>query len=184
VLDRLRQPSPGPTPASRPHPVAAPGAEHPRHGRPTRGGRGSGSRQFADAVRRESYLGLCPGPAGIGKTLSARRYTHWDTAEPLIAHQYRPLGDDELALVLSRHWPKLGLTLDLTDLTDFTDAHAVAAVSRITRGNVRLVHRLVVQIERIMEINDMTVITGDVVETARSTLVIGDTWRPQAVTAS
>ena len=30
----------------------------------------------------------------------------------------------------------------------------------------------------------MTVITSDVVETARSTLVLGDTQRPQAVTAS
>jgi len=47
------------------------------------------------------------------------------------AHQYnRPLGDDELAFVLTRHWKRLGLTLDLTD---FTDAQAVAAVGRITR---------------------------------------------------
>ncbi len=252
--------------------------------------------EFADAVRRESYIGLCFGPAGVGKTLSARRYSHWDAAEPLLeqwgprqdsdatvyaslarsravfytpttsstprqldkdldvlfkrveacidqhvrrdqthvagptpryvdllvvdeadrlsapalehlrdrfdrrplgllligmpgidkrlsrypqlysrigfAHQYRPLGDDELAFVLSRHWRKLGLTLDLTD---FTDAQAVAAVSRVTRGNFRLVHRLFVQIERVMKINDLTVITSDVVDTARSTLVIGDT---------
>ncbi len=249
--------------------------------------------EFADAVRRESYIGLCFGPAGVGKTLSARRYTHWDSAEPLLeqwgprsdsdanvyaslarsravfytptttstlrqvdkdldvlfnrvdicidedvrrdhthlkggpphhvdllvvdeadrlsppalehlrdrfdrrplgllligmpgidkrlsrypqlysrigfAHQYRPLGDDELAFVLSRHWRKLGLTLDLTD------AQAVSAVGRITRGNFRLVHRLFVQIERVLKINDLTVITSDVIEAARSTLVIGDT---------
>jgi hypothetical protein len=36
------------------------------------------------------------------------------------------------------------------------------------------VHRLFVQIERVLKINDLTVITSDVVETARSTLVIGD----------
>ncbi len=41
--------------------------------------------------------------------------------------------------------------------------------------NFRLVHRLFVQIERVLKINDLTVITSDVVETARSTLVIGDT---------
>jgi hypothetical protein len=36
--------------------------------------------------------------------------------------------------VLTRHWKRLGLTLDLDD---FTDAQAVAAVGRITRGNFR-----------------------------------------------
>jgi len=87
------------------------------------------------------------------------------------AHQYRTLGDDELAFVLTRHWAKLGLTLDLTD---FTDAQAVAAVGRITRGNFRLVHRLFAQVTRIMKINNLAVITSDVIETARGTLVIGE----------
>jgi len=225
--------------------------------------------EFADAVRRETFIGLCYGPAGVGKTLSARRYARWDKVEDLLldwgrrehsdaavyatlartrtafytptttctpkqlerdlnqlldrinicvaqhrraqtdppiqqpfhhqgtpqvvdllivdeaerltqpslehlrdrfdrratgllligmpgidrslsrhpqlysrigfAHQYRTLGDDELAFVLTRHWAKLGLTLDLSD---FTDAQAVASVGRITRGNFRLVHRL------------------------------------------
>ena len=60
------------------------------------------------------------------------------------AHQYRTVGDDELAFVLTRHWAKLGLTLDLTD------SQAVAAVGRITRGNFRLVHRLFAQVARVM----------------------------------
>jgi hypothetical protein len=253
--------------------------------------------EFAEAVRKHRYVGLCYGAAGVGKTLSARRYAHWDVAGPLIeawngcgrskekkinevlarsrtvfhtptvlgtlrdlkdtlgehidrvdtcidthvhrdakgprvvtheefhvemlifdeaerlsvtalefirdifdrrgvgviligmpgmekrlsrypqlysrvgfAHHYRPLQGDELSFVLTRHWRKLGLALDEAD---FTDTQAVASIARITGGNFRLLHRLFVQIERILKINGLSVITDDVVEAARSTLVIG-----------
>jgi DNA transposition AAA+ family ATPase len=256
--------------------------------------------EFADAVRRHGYIGLCYGPAGVGKTLSARRYARWDTAgawleewgprdperdaaaqsalaqaravfytpdsslttvkvldsdlntltfrtdlwisehvnpehvarprshrdapyvELIIvdeaerlrpqalghlrarfdrsragliligmpgiekrlarypqlysrigfAHHYQPLGQDELTFVLTRHWRQFGLELDTAD---FSDAQAIAAIARITGGNFRLIHRLFVQIERILRINELTSVTSDVVEVARSTLVIGDT---------
>jgi len=88
------------------------------------------------------------------------------------AHHYRPLQGDELTFVLTRHWRKLGLSLDCAD---FTDTQAIATISRITSGNFRLLHRLFVQIERVLRINELNVITEDVVEAARSTLVIGAT---------
>lgn len=88
------------------------------------------------------------------------------------AHEYRPLAHEELRFVLQRRWRNLGHTLDPDD---FTDAQALAAIARITRGNFRLVDRLFTQIERIMKINDLNTITDDVVEAARSTLVIGIT---------
>jgi DNA transposition AAA+ family ATPase len=247
--------------------------------------------EFVEAVRTHRYIGLCYGAAGVGKTLSARRYAHWDLAGPLIetwqrrdpsraqvnaalarsrtvfhtpavlgsvrnlratlddhiarvemciddylhrdvkgcrivkyqnlvellifdeterlstpalefirdtfdrtgvgviligmpgmekrlvrypqlysrvgfAHHDRPLQGDELTFVLTRHWRKLGLTLDGAD---FTDAQAIASIARITGGNFRLLHRLFVQIERILKINGLSVITDDVVEAARST---------------
>lgn len=72
-------------------------------------------------------------------------------------------------LVLSRHWRTLGLA---RDLNDFTDAQAVATIAR---GNFRLVHRLFVQIARVLKTNELTVTTSDLVEAARCTLAIGDT---------
>ena len=253
--------------------------------------------EFANAIRTHRTIGLCVGPAGVGKTLSARRHANWDLAEPLLqtwgprepsdetvyaalarsrtvfhtptvggtlrelrkdldlltsrvdicikqhgsptsdgkcfvsrdsmveliiideaerlstsavehlrdvfdrtniglmligmpgiekrlarypqlysrvgfAHHYRPLQGDELTFVLTRHWRKLGLSLDHAD---FTDTQAIAAISRITSGNFRLLHRLFMQMERILHINALSVITEDVVEAARSTLVIGAT---------
>ena len=253
--------------------------------------------EFANAIRTHRTIGLCFGPAGVGKTLSARRHANWDLAEPLLqtwgprepsdetvyaalarsrtvfhtptvggtlrelrkdldlltsrvdicikqhgsptsdgkcfvsrdslveliiideaerlstsavehlrdvfdrtniglmligmpgiekrlarypqlysrvgfAHHYRPLQGDELTFVLTRHWRKLGLSLDHAD---FTDTQAIATISRITSGNFRLLHRLFMQMERILHINALSVITEDVVEAARSTLVIGAT---------
>ncbi len=257
--------------------------------------------EFANAVRRSTTIGLCFGPAGVGKTLSARRYTHWDLCHELLtdwgartendakiyaalarrrtvlytpsvltttkvlkqeldlaiartnicitqhlessdtdrrdlwghkyrknhvqlvivdeserlgptamellrdrydrdnialiligmpglekqfthypqfysrvgfAHQYRPLGNDELLFVLQRHWRNLGKTLDPDD---FTDAQAIAAIARVTRGNFRLLERLFPQIERVLKINQLDTITNDVIEAAQGTLVIGIT---------
>jgi DNA transposition AAA+ family ATPase len=251
--------------------------------------------EFANAVRKHRYIGVCHGPAGVGKTLSARRYARWDLVESMLvewgareasdaqvnaalarsrtvfytptvgitlrelrkdlpllisradisielhvkpaglsasrrrpnhvqliiideaerlsvtaleylrdlfdrdgialvligmpgidkrlsrypqlysrvgfAHSYRPLQDEELKFVLTRRWRQLGLELDDAD---FTDAQAVALIVRITGGNFRLVHRLFVQISRVLRINELNTITSEVVEAARSVLVIGD----------
>jgi len=88
------------------------------------------------------------------------------------AHHYRPLQGGGLAFVLTRHWRRLGLALDDTD---FTNAQAIASIARITGGNYRLLHFLFVQIGRIPKINGLSIDTDDVVEAARSTLVIGAT---------
>lgn len=87
------------------------------------------------------------------------------------SHRYRALGREELLFVLDRHWRRLGRTLDPED---FTDAQAIAAIERITRGNFRLLERLFPQITRVLKINQLEIITDDVIEAAASILVIGN----------
>jgi DNA transposition AAA+ family ATPase len=72
--------------------------------------------------------------------------------------------------VLTHHWRTLRLELAVED---FTHTEAIASVARITNGNFRLVNRLFAQIKRILEINKLTTITREVIETARECLVIG-----------
>ncbi len=84
-------------------------------------------------------------------------------------HHYRPLSAREQAFVLARHWPDL----HLGDTTDFATSEAVAAITRITSGNFRLTFRLIAQIQRVMDINQLTLVTKEVAEAARESLVIG-----------
>jgi DNA transposition AAA+ family ATPase len=248
--------------------------------------------EFCDAVRRDRYIGLCYGPPGVGKTLSARYYSRWDTIGPALdqvrllearastiadntrtvfytptvhntpraieqdvrelhhalgwaidrilhpdrdlndlvrhrddhteliivdeadrlknpslealrdhhdrtgvgliligmpgierrlarypqlysrvgfLHHYQPLSADEQTFVLARRWPNL----HLDDPEDFTTTEARAAIIRITNGNFRLTTRLMAQIHRIMEINQLRTVTSEVVDAARESLVIG-----------
>ena len=45
---------------------------------------------------------------------------------------------------------------------------------RMAGGNFRLIQRLLSQIERVLDINDLADITKEVVETARKSLIIGE----------
>jgi hypothetical protein len=72
--------------------------------------------------------------------------------------------------VLARRWPELGLQ---EGSDGFTTHEARAAILRITNGNFRLTSRLVAQIRRIMEINQISTLTSGVVDAARESLVIG-----------
>ena len=51
-------------------------------------------KEFANAVRKEHTIGICHGDAGIGKTLSARRYAHWDTLGAYI-DEWGPRTEDD-----------------------------------------------------------------------------------------
>jgi hypothetical protein len=55
------------------------------------------------------------------------------------------------------------------------EADVLAAIIRITGGNFRLLHRLLTQIARLVEINALSRVTQEVVDAARDSLVIGTT---------
>jgi DNA transposition AAA+ family ATPase len=115
-----------------------------------------------------SGLGLVLiGMPGIEKRLA--RYPQLYSRVGFV-HHFKPLSGEEIQFVLQHKWQQLGLALDLSD---FTDAEAAASIRRITSGNFRLVQRLLSQVERVLQINELRFITKEVVETARELLIIG-----------
>jgi DNA transposition AAA+ family ATPase len=85
-------------------------------------------------------------------------------------HEFKPLSREEVRQLLQeRWWPALAPMPD----GGIADEESIAAIIRITGGNFRLLHRLLTQIGRVLEINKLEKVTLPVVEAARESLVIG-----------
>ncbi len=123
--------------------------------------------QLRDLYDRNGLGLVLIGMPGIEKRLA--RYPQLYSRVGFV-HQYRTLSPEEMRFILVHKWEQLGLALNPDD---FTDAAAIAAIARTTGGNFRLIQRLFTQIERILQINDLKLITKEVVEAARENLVIG-----------
>lgn len=125
--------------------------------------------QIRDIYDRSQIGIVLIGMPGIEKRLS--RYPQLYSRVGFV-HHYRPLSASEMESVLPVKWQQLRVPY-VPD--DRQQKEAVATIMRITGGNFRLIHRLFMQIERIMEINQLHTITKEVVETARESLIIGIT---------
>jgi DNA transposition AAA+ family ATPase len=109
------------------------------------------------------------GMPGLEKRLS--RYPQLYSRVGFV-HAFRPLSATQVRELLQRQWVPAGVTLPEEGVTD---EEARAAIIRVTGGNFRLLHRLLTQIARLMEINALPTITRHIVEAARESLVIGTT---------
>ncbi len=85
-------------------------------------------------------------------------------------HAFRPLSAAQVRDLLQRKWVPSGMALPEEGIAD---EEARAAIIRVTGGNFRLLHRLLTQIARLVEINALQTVTSHVVEAARESLVIG-----------
>jgi DNA transposition AAA+ family ATPase len=123
--------------------------------------------QLRDLYDRLHFGLVLIGQPGLEKTLA--RYPQLYSRVGF-AHQFRVLSEDETRWLLGQRWSHLGMNIRVDD---FTDQEALAAIIRITGGNFRVIHRRLLQIERILEINHLQTVTKEVVEKARERLVLG-----------
>lgn len=65
-------------------------------------------------------------------------------------HEFRPLAASEVEGLLERSWTPPGVTLPDSGLTP----EVVARIVRMTGGNLRLITRLLEQVERVLNVND------------------------------
>jgi len=107
------------------------------------------------------------GMPGIEKRLS--RYPQLYSRVGFV-HAFRPLSAAQVRDLLQRKWVPSGVALPKEGIAD---EEARTAIIRVTGGNFRLLHRLLTQIARLVEINALQTVTSQVVEAARESLVIG-----------
>jgi DNA transposition AAA+ family ATPase len=84
-------------------------------------------------------------------------------------HEFRPLDATQMQELLEKRWTPDGVTLPDEQLIP----EVLASLIRMTGGNFRLLTRLLTQIERVLSVNNLHLVSTAVVEAARDSLVIG-----------
>jgi len=79
-------------------------------------------------------------------------------------HEFKALSKDEMTYIIDRHLNQLNTKIKLENFDDFETMNSVI---RITKGNFRILTRLFQQLERLMQINNVSSINTELVNTAR-----------------
>lgn len=118
-----------------------------------------------DLFDRQSTGLILIGMPGIEKRMS--RYPQLYSRIGFV-HEFRPLSAQAVRQLLEGGWRP-----HHTNGLGKIEPEAIASMIHITGGNFRLLQRLLVQSERILQINQMKTVTRQVIESARESLLIG-----------
>ena len=108
------------------------------------------------------------GMPGIEKRLS--RYAQLYSRIGFV-HEFKAINKEEMKFLFEQKWQELGRQFDKET---FVDVEAMNEIIKITHGNFRLINRIFDQMQRLMQINNLTVLTKELVDAAKNCLVIGD----------
>ena len=106
-----------------------------------------------DLYDRYGFGLILMGMPGLEKKLA--RYPQFYSRIGFV-HEFKPLREAEMRLVAAKHAATFGIAFDPDSLEGI---EALAAVIRLTRGNLRLVERLLAQMRRIMDLNTAADVT-------------------------
>ncbi len=126
----------------------------------------TGLEQLRDTYDRDNIGLVLIGMPGIEKRLA--RFPQLYSRVGFV-HSFQQLSKEETQYILKEHWRDIGFEQQ----PNIWDDEAMAEILRVTGGNFRLLMRLCSQIQRIMDINEVHILTVEVVEAARQSLIVG-----------
>ncbi|MDN5697143.1 MAG: AAA family ATPase [Rubrobacter sp.] len=117
---------------------------------------------------REGFGLILIGLVGLEKKLA--RYDQLYSRVGFV-HRYAPLDVSETREMVFEHAHKFGVALSYEA---FSDEGGITALVRESRGNFRLLEKLLQQCERVLCINELPVVSARVVDAARKSLTFGE----------
>ncbi len=118
-----------------------------------------------DIYDRKNLSIVLIGSPGIDRRLRRAGYGQLHSRFNLI-YEMQPLNIDEMSLFIAQKWFELKLPLTADDGVS-------RAIMRIANGNFRVLIRIFSEIERLQKLNCFPMITPEVVEVARKSLLMG-----------